>query len=1059
MKKILLLITILMATAANLLLATQIIDTIQVTSSSYPEGKFIYKDSSVIYNPSPYALGRLYNYDGDTTTVISRTYFTFNMTSKLHAGSTVNQVNVVYYTSSGLYTFKITQVANLGTDQQNYTAIGNGNVMNSGISYGSNSPTSPLVSPNIKNILPRTGNLYLGALSENETGNNTCAPVAQLTLYVIETYTAQTVTLTAENDLHGNHGGQIGVGVNVGATSRPSPYGFSATEQQTVNLQAYDNQVFGSYSSLYNDVEAPNNTSKWTKTVGGKENNYKNPQTISYSANINDNNGLFKAYLRYNYAVSRNDETEFDGTSSAGVVTHIVESNSGSVPAPSTKTVGGNNYIFAGWENGGNGVFSPTDNSLYPNPAMYKVTHKSNNASAFVNNSQRKLVQTHDGWLHQVYESMGHVWLEESTDGGSTWFLGNRGRYLDNGSGKCPSIDWGYKNLGGTGPDENIIVLAFQQISGNFYTIQYAILQNSNGTYVNQTPLLSTLYTEQSDSYSTNANPNIALGNSELGTIYNFVVTFERKNGSTAGINWIYGEMYANGVYPTSQILGPVWVNGTLSNCVNATVNMNKNLQSADYGDFDIVYEQDVASHTSSIIDVIMNCQYINNSWSYERFPSRTLSSGTGRANYKPSMVQMPDATIQVSWIRDEMGDPVNAPYDVNVVYWNEAYPSQYTGSGFKAQSVSLNVRDDNARTFYAWSDINPSGGNNLQNHLSSSSTTVPLSTQGRDVQLSNGPVDGAGNTNMYTSVFYPLTMPYYFQSAGRIGTLLRKTSGHPMTYGRGVVLGGDSLHFSYSLRSLTVDNSNIKFVEIPQTKTDTTNHVTKRNISFLQIDSLNTVLLSEPFAMNTNSNIVFSEEAGFVDTSSARTVLGTNGYVSYRLELVDVATNKSLGVIKERKFSSSNLTPCQVTTSQLNVAKVGAKTVRIKITVSSNIPDLRGALMTEYGTMDGNALAKEAVNELTFQTDVPSVYALEQNYPNPFNPSTTINYQIPKDGLVTIKIFDALGREVKMLVNEYKTTGRYSVEFDASHLSSGVYFYSVVAGEYKAVKKMLLMK
>jgi len=210
---------------------------------------------------------------------------------------------------------------------------------------------------------------------------------------------------------------------------------------------------------------------------------------------------------------------------------------------------------------------------------------------------------------------------------------------------------------------------------------------------------------------------------------------------------------------------------------------------------------------------------------------------------------------------------------------------------------------------------------------------------------------------------------------------------------------------------------------------------------------------------MNTNSNIVFSEEAGFVDTSSARTVLGTNGYVSYRLELVDVATNKSLGVIKERKFSSSNLTPCQVTTSQLNVAKVGAKTVRIKITVSSNIPDLRGALMTEYGTMDGNALAKEAVNELTFQTDVPSVYALEQNYPNPFNPSTTINYQIPKDGLVTIKIFDALGREVKMLVNEYKTTGRYSVEFDASHLSSGVYFYSVVAGEYKAVKKMLLMK
>jgi hypothetical protein len=265
-------------------LATQITDTIQVNSGSSSEGKFTYKDGGVIYQPSPYALGRLYNYDGDTTTVISRTYFTFNMTNKLHAGSTINQVNVVYNTSYAVYTFKITQVANVtSNDSTNYNAIGNGNTMNSGIPYGTNSGTSPLVSPNIKNIMPHTGTFYLGALSENETGNDTHSAVASLTLYVIETYTAQSITLTAENNLHGQHAGQIGVGVNGGATSHSSPYGFTATEQQTVNLQAYDNQMFGNYSSVYNDIEAPNNRSQWTKTIPGhNEAFYANPQSTTY---------------------------------------------------------------------------------------------------------------------------------------------------------------------------------------------------------------------------------------------------------------------------------------------------------------------------------------------------------------------------------------------------------------------------------------------------------------------------------------------------------------------------------------------------------------------------------------------------------------------------------------------------------------------------------------------------------------------------------------------------------------------------------------------------------
>jgi hypothetical protein len=85
--------------------------------------------------------------------------------------------------------------------------------------------------------------------------------------------------------------------------------------------------------------------------------------------------------------------------------------------------------------------------------------------------------------------------------------------------------------------------------------------------------------------------------------------------------------------------------------------------------------------------------------------------------------------------------------------------------------------------------------------------------------------------------------------------------------------------------------------------------------------------------------------------------------------------------------------------------------------------------------------------------------YKLKQNYPNPFNPVTTIKYSIKYDGLVTLKIYDILGTEVKILVNENKEAGNYTVSFNASSLPSGVYFYKIKSGKFVDVKKMILLK
>ncbi|MBZ0204478.1 MAG: S8 family serine peptidase [Ignavibacteria bacterium] len=103
----------------------------------------------------------------------------------------------------------------------------------------------------------------------------------------------------------------------------------------------------------------------------------------------------------------------------------------------------------------------------------------------------------------------------------------------------------------------------------------------------------------------------------------------------------------------------------------------------------------------------------------------------------------------------------------------------------------------------------------------------------------------------------------------------------------------------------------------------------------------------------------------------------------------------------------------------------------------------------------------------ITYQTilggiqsiEIPNYFSLSQNYPNPFNPSTSIKFSLPKAELVTLKVYDVLGKEVAVLVNEMKEPGFYNVDFNGSNMASGIYFYRIEAGEFTAVKKLMLIK
>jgi hypothetical protein len=111
------------------------------------------------------------------------------------------------------------------------------------------------------------------------------------------------------------------------------------------------------------------------------------------------------------------------------------------------------------------------------------------------------------------------------------------------------------------------------------------------------------------------------------------------------------------------------------------------------------------------------------------------------------------------------------------------------------------------------------------------------------------------------------------------------------------------------------------------------------------------------------------------------------------------------------------------------------------------------------FGTMGTHTLVNVVTDVEDLNSGIPTVYDLGQNYPNPFNPSTIIRFSIPEAGFVTLKVFNLLGEEVATLLNAEKTAGNYEATFDASNLSSGIYFYKLESQNFTSTKKMLLLK
>jgi predicted acyl esterase len=215
----------------------------------------------------------------------------------------------------------------------------------------------------------------------------------------------------------------------------------------------------------------------------------------------------------------------------------------------------------------------------------------------------------------------------------------------------------------------------------------------------------------------------------------------------------------------------------------------------------------------------------------------------------------------------------------------------------------------------------------------------------------------------------------------------------------------------------------------------------------------------------------------------------GVNGFAQFNFQIYEVQQNGTKRFVNRVNFTdrSASRTRKQVTfkgSAHSHLFKAGNR-IRIKITNLDRVkedtaffgpsnpfvlPVMQNATHEVYLTSNcyfempvvvpgGPVSSYFAEGEPTNGVNSPYEFSLSQNYPNPFNPLTTINFSIGAPGLVQLKVYDILGREVATLVNEFRQAGSYSVTLNAINLASGAYFYRIASGDFSDVKRMLLVK
>ena len=672
-------------------------------------------------------------------------------------------------------------------------------------------------------------------------------------------------------------------------------------------------------------------------------------------------------------------------------------------------------------------VFTSTSGAAIT--ANLKAQGLSDNSNTFSYNNQRRFLQTLDGTLFNLYNSIGKVWLELYT--GSGWIINNSAPLSSNLS-KEPSMDYASYSSHGSDPVNQLLVV-FQEKAGNDSKITVQYYEKSD---LVENPLWwqlldSKSFTAVSGQYDNiDCIPVIAFNPISQA----FKIVFKASDG----LYFKTGSVSASNLPPPGGYVGitmdnssSVKISGTNSSSINPSIYTTK--ENIFYR---LVWEENNNIKYVEEISAAPAIQTIS-----------SLSAFTYHNN--PSLIVLGDNLARICWKGTRYVPSIDPVTKTDNSYWDTRIVFRGINNNhfwYFGNNVSApNINRADAESYYAltWNQ-NENLAYFTDNSLGTPKLVSDNGFSGSNVQVSNG----ATKSQMYIEEFNRGSLPYFFRTSNNLNSYYspQKVNNYNFASGREGTITKDSAHFYFTVGDILVDNQPVDFVEIPDSVTFNTEEV------------LNNYLVSNPFELTNNSSFQYSVQFGISDSISAANLLeNSDNYVNFRLQLVDVQTSEVLGNYDDVMYDEENIYQYSSQCYQVNTNGIGDREVYLRLITDNNFDP--GYSLSEIYSL-GNVLEKIAMKTKNYDgKQQVTEYELSQNYPNPFNPTSTINYQLPQTGHVTLKVYDILGKEVATLVDEQKAQGRYSVNFDASRLASGVYIYRIQVNDYVSSKKMLLVK
>jgi len=653
------------------------------------------------------------------------------------------------------------------------------------------------------------------------------------------------------------------------------------------------------------------------------------------------------------------------------------------------------------------------------------VSNQSTVTSAIRTNSQRKLVRSPSGTLFETFENGGEVYVRRSDNGGVSWSVTS---LISSGAGAS-----GYSSLAAIG---STLLVSWQQ---EYRVDQYP--QWNRYQVVRMCRSTDAGATWQPMSVVQDAIPYVYPGPLPALSCYNDGSVFLTYLGPTALNSW------------KSTNAGTSWVSvpdvpGSSGAANMPSVSINTTYWSTSQAN--VVFASDVVGgsprikcnyydfQTSAWGSSVDLCSILPAQYSQHANPSLAVSADE---SYK---------TVHVAWDADDTN-----PGNKVIIHRKggfRSFPSVYSVLSYQgaANPSITGISQEKAWVVYQ----NASGNTVWKRYYDGSNWN-----SGAWVANGFSPQISVGSTGARYLWMSGSSSPYQINLSGET---LSKT-GDDLAYSRALNVI-DTLRKAFVALELAPGRAVTKAKQIlPLALSDVAGDSTEFGMSELQNAGS-----SIEFALPSDADTLYVPVAVY---GIGAEKLFTNGG-SVGLSIV----NSNSGNVLLRAFSisgssigkkSKELEELQVPVAQIALSSKGAR-LKVKPEFAGIRSDLAPVFSVGhiYKQGSGATVAKPGSGEpIASATEKPTSFDLQQNYPNPFNPSTSIDYRLPKDGKVSLSVYDQLGREVKELVSGFKSAGRYAVQWNASGVSSGLYYARFIVldefgkVQFSKVNKLLLTK